>query len=147
MPGGTRGFTQAIETAAGREQLWGWLLEPALLRRWLALAAVVDAREGGRYQIDSALFGRREAHIERLDPGLRLTLMYHDSPGWPLPPGGALVEEFFVDDRGARRILRIMASGIPRSVDWVRLHRRLQAGWTVALSRLQRQLSAEAASS
>jgi uncharacterized protein YndB with AHSA1/START domain len=138
----TRGYHQGFETAASSATLWRALVEPEALALWYATDAVVEPRVGGRYFAVSRLFGRREAHIERFEPGVRLQLAFDPSPGWPPLTESVLMEDFIIDARKEQRVLRVMGSGIPADTEWATALKRLRAGWAIAFAMLQKRLLA-----
>lgn len=136
----TRGYMQGFETSASAATLWRALTEPAALTAWLATEAVVEPRAGGRHATVSRLFGRREARIERFDPGLRMQLMYEPNPDWPPLPDSALVEDFIIDERKGQRMLRVIGEGVPADEDYAKTLVRLRTGWALAFAQLQMRL-------
>jgi len=110
------------------------------LTRWLATEAVVEPRAGGRYATVSRLFGRREAQIERFDPGSRMQLLYQPNADWPPLPDSALIEDFIIDERRGQRMLRVMGSGIPAGEEYAKMLVRLRTGWALAFAQLQLRL-------
>lgn len=135
-----RGYMQGFETAASAATLWRALIEPAAIRAWLATEATVEPRAGGRYATVSRLFGRREASIERFDPGARLQLLYEPNADWPPLSDSALVEDFIIDERKGQRMLRVMGSGIPPDEEYAKMLVRLRTGWALAFAQLQLRL-------
>lgn len=135
-----RGYTQGFDTAASAAALWRALTAPDALRLWYATDALVEPRAGGRYSVTSRLFGRRDATIERFEPGLRLLLLYDPGPDWPPLAEGALLEDFLIDERKGHRMLRVMGSGIPAGEEWERTLIRLRTGWALAFAQLQMRL-------
>ncbi len=135
-----RGYMQGFETPASAATLWRALTEPGVLRAWLASEAIVEPRVGGRYATVSRLFGRRDAHIERLDSGARLQLLYEPNADWPPLPNSALVEDFIIDERKGQRMLRVLGSGIPPEEEWAKTLVRLRTGWALAFAQLQLRL-------
>lgn len=131
---------QGFETVASAAVVWRALTEPEALLRWYASEAIVEPRAGGRYATVSRLFGRREAHIERFDPGARLQLLYEPSPDWPAMSDSAVVEDFIIDERKGQRMLRVMGSGIPPDEEWAKTLVRLRTGWALAFAQLQIKL-------
>lgn len=135
---------QTLRCDAPLQQLWRALVLPEALHLWHAEEAWVDARPGGSYRYRSRLFGMRQAHIDLIEPGRRLRLVYDPNPGWP-PGDSVIVEDFLFDTRGTgtarvQSQLRLLGSGVPAVPAWNATHRRLQAGWAVAFSYLQRCL-------
>jgi uncharacterized protein YndB with AHSA1/START domain len=135
-----RGYMQGFETPASAATLWRALTEPDALLRWLASEAIVEPVNGGRHATVSRLFGRREARIERFDPGARLQLMYEPTADWPPLPDSALVEDFIIDERKGQRMLRVMGSGVPPDEEWAKMLVRLRTGWALAFAQLQMRL-------
>jgi uncharacterized protein YndB with AHSA1/START domain len=131
---------QAFETAASPAALWRAFTEPAALRAWLATEAIVEPRTGGRYATVSRLFGRREAQIERFDPGARLQLLYEPNSDWPALPDSALIEDFIIDERKGRRMVRVMGSGVPSDEEFAKTLVRLRTAWALAFAQLQLKL-------
>ena len=141
-----RGYLQTLRCDAPIQQVWRALLLPEALRLWHAEEAWIDARPGGSYRYRSRLFGTRQAHIDAIEPGRRLRLVYDPNPNWP-PGDSVIVEDFLFDTRGTGTVrvqsqLRLLGSGVPAIPEWNATHRRLQAGWAVAFSYLQRCLDA-----
>lgn len=140
----SRGYLQAFETDASAATIWRALTEPAALALWCASAAIVEPRVGGRYTIESRLFGRRDASIELFEPGARLKLLFEPAPDWPPLSDSALIEDFIIDESGGQRKLRVMGSGLPAAAEWARVLVRLRTAWALAFARLQLQLRAGA---
>jgi uncharacterized protein YndB with AHSA1/START domain len=136
----SRGYMQAFETDASPATLWRALTDPDLIRVWLATEAIVEARAGGRYVTESRLFGRREAQIERFEPCARLSLLYDPNPEWPKLADSAVIEDFIIDERKERRMLRVMGSGMPAGDEWAKHYIRLRTGWALAFAQLQLKL-------
>ena len=135
-----RGYMQAFETDASAAALWRALTDPAAVRAWLATEAIVEPRAGGRYATVSRLFGRREARIERFEPGARLQLLYEPNADWPPLPDSALVEDFIIGERKGRRMVRVMGSGVPAGEEFSKMLVRLRTGWALAFAQLQLRL-------
>ena len=136
----TKGYLQGFETEVSTATLWRALVEPEALALWYGDQAVVEPRVGGRYFAVSRLFGRREAFIERFEPGARLQLLFEASPKWPPLTEGALIEDLLIDDRKGKRMLRVMGSGIPSGADWAPVLKQLKTGWALACGLLQARL-------
>jgi len=135
-----RGYMQGFETTSSAATVWRALIEPSALLLWYASEAIVEPRAGGRYATVSRLFGRREAQIERFDPGARLQLLYEPNADWPPMSDSALVEDFIIDERKGQRMLRVMGSGIPAGEEWATTLVRLRTGWALAFAQLQMKL-------
>jgi uncharacterized protein YndB with AHSA1/START domain len=136
----TKGYMHGFETKASAAVLWRALTEPEALALWYGDQAVVEPRIGGRHFAVSRLLGRREACIERFDPGTRLQLLFEPSPQWPPLTEGALVEDLLIDEHKGLRMLRVLGSGIPSGADWVPVLKQLKTGWALAFTLLQTRL-------
>lgn len=135
-----RGYMQSFETDASAGALWRALVEPAALALWYGELIEIDPREGGAYTVNWKLLGRRSAHIDRFEPQRRLRLIFDRNPEWPAPGDHVLVEDFIIDTRGERRLLRLLGSGVPGDPEWNPVLKRLRSGWAVAFSYLQKRL-------
>ena len=136
----SKGYMQGFETPVDAMTLWRALVEPAALALWYGDQAVVEPRVGGRYFAVSRLFGRREAFIERFEPGARLQLLFEPSREWPPLVEGALVEDILIDEHKGQRTLRVMGSGIPSGAEWAPVLKQLKTGWALAFGLLQTRL-------
>jgi uncharacterized protein YndB with AHSA1/START domain len=128
---------QGFESGASAAALWRALTEPAALTAWLATEAMVEPRAGGRHVTVSRLFGRREAHIERFEPGTRLQLLYEPNADWPALPDSALLEDFIIDEKKGQRMLRVIGAGVPADEEYAKMFVRLRTGWALAFAQLQ----------
>ena len=140
-----RSYLQTLRCEAALEAFWWALVRPEAVKLWHADQAAIDARVGGRYAYRSRVFGLRAARIDVLEPGRRLRLVYDPNPGWPAAGDVPIVEDFLLGLRrnGTRKPqgeLRLIGTGVPADPAWNEVLRRLQAGWAVAFSQLQRRL-------
>jgi uncharacterized protein YndB with AHSA1/START domain len=140
-----RSYMQTLRCDATLEGLWQALVRPAAVRLWHADQAAIDPRVGGRYAYRSRLFGLRQARIDTFEPGRRLRLVYDPNPSWPAAGDDPIVEDFLLGIRrnGTRKPqgeLRLIGTGVPADPAWNVVLRRLQAGWAVAFSHLERRL-------
>lgn len=137
-----RGYLQSIEVCVGPGVVWRALTNESSLTLWYATASIIEPRQGGRYEVATRLFGQRSALIDVYDAAKRLRLIYMPDGHWPPLPAGPLVEDFILDHRDGKTILRLLGSGVPDDPAWDGALKRLRAGWTVALSHLGRRLAA-----
>jgi uncharacterized protein YndB with AHSA1/START domain len=137
----TRGYAQLVSIAARPSAAWRALTDPAWLTRWYAVAAKVDAREGGRYWVQFKDGREREALIDTLEVGKRMRLIYFPSRTLPaFPEGGALVEDIFVDTEPGRTLVRVLGAGLPKAQDFDAEYGKLRLGWAYYLNELKRLL-------
>lgn len=140
MKSSQRGYLQSFETDASAGVLWRALVDPRALPLWFGQAVNIDARPGGVYVVDWKLMGRRSALIDLCEPQRRLRLIFDANPEWPAPGEHVLVEDFIIDTRGDRRLMRMLGSGVPGDPEWNPILKRLRSGWAVAFSYLQKRL-------
>ncbi|HEY2417282.1 MAG TPA: SRPBCC domain-containing protein [Steroidobacteraceae bacterium] len=142
---GTRGYAQRVDIHVDIEVVWQALIDPALMAKWYAPGARIDAREGGNYCVRHADDLQREAHIDVFLPPRRLRLIYMPLPDLP-DDGAVIVEDFLLDrDAGAARaggadahtVLRLLGSGVPEDSEWHGTYTQLRRGWERALLRLK----------
>jgi uncharacterized protein YndB with AHSA1/START domain len=136
----SKGYIQSFETKASAATLWRALVEPEFLALWYGDQAIVEPRIGGRHFAVSRLFGRREAFIERFEPGARLQLIFEPGQDWPPLTEGALVEDLLIDEHKGQRMMRVMGSGIPSNAEWAPVLKQLKTGWALAFGLLQTRL-------
>jgi uncharacterized protein YndB with AHSA1/START domain len=139
---GLRGYLQSIEVPAGPGVVWRALTHGPSLALWYAPAATIEPRQGGRYEVDTRFFGHRSATIDVHEPAKRLRLIYLPDERWPPLQSGPLIEDFILDRRGDKTMLRLLGSGVPGDPAWDAPLKRLRAGWAVALSYLGRRIKA-----
>lgn len=137
-----RGYLQSIEVDAGPGVVWHALTQPSALALWYARGALIEPRQGGRYEVETRFFGHRSALIDVYEAARRLRVIHLPCEGWPPLHGGTIVEDFLIDRRGERTLLRLLGSGVPADPDWDAMLRRLRAGWAVAFDYLRRRLAA-----
>jgi uncharacterized protein YndB with AHSA1/START domain len=102
-----------IFIAASPETVFGFLIEPALMARWIGEQHVLDPRPGGIFQVVLRAGAVASGAYEEIVPYRRITFTW----GWEgrddLPPGKSLVEvELEPKDGGT--LLRLRHSGLAR---------------------------------
>lgn len=137
-----RGYLMSIEVDAGPGVVWRALTDGPSLALWYASSSIIEPRQGGRYEVETRLFGHRSALIDVYDAAKRLRLIYLPSDRLPPIQSGALIEDFILDRRDDKTTLRLLGSGVPREPAWDAALKQLRAGWTVAFSQLGRRLQA-----
>ncbi|MFM7066399.1 MAG: SRPBCC domain-containing protein [Gammaproteobacteria bacterium] len=130
-----RGYAAFAEMPAPPEALWPWLVEPARLMRWYAASIELEPRTGGRFTARFADGAVLSARIECCDTARRLSLAFDPAAAWP--GAACITEDWIIDARPGRVMLRILGEGVPAEPAWSPWLRRRQAGWKVALARLR----------
>ena len=130
------GYALRIEIAADAARVWKALTETSALQRWCAAGATISAQPGGllRSPIDSTT--QLEARIDVYDAPRRLRLV-HLSKSDDDADQAPAVDDFLIEQRDARCIIRILGQGTPRDAAAETRAMRLQVAWRRALARLK----------
>ncbi len=124
-------FRTSIRIPAPPERVFGYFVEPALLVRWMGDRATVEARDGGRYDLDiNGVLVR--GHIIEARPPKRLVLAWGHEGSAELPPGTSRVEIDLVETGDGETIVELAHHGL---TDPQREQHR--AGWAHFLERLR----------
>lgn len=127
---GTRGQEHVIEIDAPPEAVWRAITEAEELTRWYVQSAEIDPRPGGTYRISWGEGMDGESEIIAFEPERRFKLEYRPVPGSsPLP--GPISEEYTIESRGGKTVLRLVTSGIPDTEDWDFFYEGTERGWTM----------------
>ncbi len=130
-----RGYAAFAEIAAQPAELWRWLTEPALLLRWYAAAIQLDLQAGGRLVARYTDGHTVQARIAHHDSVRRLGLVFYPDATWP---GTAVIsEDWIIDARPGKVMLRVLGEGVPVAPAWAPWLRLQQARWTVSLAQLK----------
>ena len=130
-----RGYAAFAEMPAQPDELWRWLTEPTLLLRWYGVAVQFDSRPGGRLVARFPDGVTSHARLARHDPLRRLSFTLDPAPDWP---GAAVVsEDWIIDARPGKVMLRVLGEGVPVTPAWAPWLRRQQSRWAVSLSQLK----------
>jgi len=130
-----RGYAAFAEMPVQPAELWRWLTEPALLQRWYAATIQLDLRPGGRLVARFPDGVTTHARVAHQDPLRRLAFSLDPARDWP---GGAVVsEDWIIDARPGKVMLRILGEGVPVTPAWAPWLRRQQSRWAVSLAHLK----------
>jgi uncharacterized protein YndB with AHSA1/START domain len=113
------------------EQVWPYLTDGSLWRRWQGVAATIDPRPGGEFTMVMGDGRTAAGEVIEVQPHARLSFTW----GWTdapdtLPPGSTTVEIELVPD-GDGTVIRLTHSDLPPPA--AALHR---VGWLHYLGRL-----------
>ena len=125
-----------IFIALPRQEVFRYLVEPALMARWIGIAHELDPRPGGRFRLEVSKGNVARGRYRELAPPRRITFTW----GWEssesdlaaLPPGTSLVEIDLEPAAGGTR-LRLRHSQLP-----VTLGDRHGERWSFYLAELAR---------
>ena len=132
----TRSQQQEIEIDAPIEAVWKALTDAEELTRWFVEEARVTPGEGGRIWGSWGGNQEGEKQIDGWEPNKRLLLRQLPSPV-TAECGGAdaaqlqapIIEEYTLETRGGRTVLRLVHSGIPDSPEWKDYYDGTDLGW------------------
>ena len=136
-----RGYAVFAEMPLQPAMLWPWLTEPASLRRWYADTLELELRPGGRFTARDADGLVEAARVGLYEPARRLQLAFESAGEWPEP--ACITEDWIIDVRPDRVVLRVLGEGVPIDAAWAPWLRRRQSRWTVQLARLKSLLRPE----
>ena len=100
--------------AASAAALWRALTDPAMLSLWYATEAEVEPQVGGRYYVVTRLFGKRDAHIERFEPGRGCNCCSRRTPTGRRCPTARWSRTSSSTRRKGQRMLRVSGLGYSR---------------------------------
>jgi uncharacterized protein YndB with AHSA1/START domain len=123
-----------LEIDATPEEVWEAIATGEGLRRWFVEDARVTPGVGGSIRVSWGGDDAGESAIEVWEPGRRLRLA--DAPFM----GGDLVQEWTLETRGGRTVLRFVHSNFPDSDDWDGIYDSMNRGWELFLATLRHSL-------
>jgi len=131
----TRGHEHEIEIAAPRDAVWRALTDGEELTRWYAADAAVEPREGGSYDISWGEGLDASAVVEIWEPQRRLLIA-----GGPSTGADPILQDYTLETRGGKTVLRVVTSGIPDTPDWDGYYDGTKQGWPPFLVALRHYL-------
>lgn len=145
----TRSIVSEIEINATIEAVWKALTEAEEITRWFSEEARVTPGVGGSFWVS---WGGQagESRVEVWEPGRRLLLRN-------LPPEAneacageqyddktaaetRMIQEYTLETRGGRTVLRLVDSGIPDSPEWEGMYDGKTRGWEMFFHALRHYL-------
>jgi uncharacterized protein YndB with AHSA1/START domain len=135
----TRSHEHEIEIDAPIEDVWKSLTDDEELTRWYVLDAKVEPRAGGSYWVSWGEDMEGSGHIDVWEPPRRLRLVGASLDATPeiVEP---VVEEYTLETRGGKTVLRLVHAGIPDTPDWDRFYDGTKHGWPPFLVALRHYL-------
>jgi uncharacterized protein YndB with AHSA1/START domain len=131
----TRSQHHEIEIDAPIEAVWKALTDAEELTRWFVEEARVTPGLGGRIWGSWGEGMAGEKQIDDWQPGKRLLLSHlppeaEDSAGSETPKLHLpVVEEYTLETRGGRTVLRLVQSGVPDTPEWEGYYDGTNLGW------------------
>jgi uncharacterized protein YndB with AHSA1/START domain len=129
----TRHHEHEIIIDAPIEAVWKAITDAEELTRWFVEAAKVDQRVGGHYWVSWGGEEQGESVVQVWEPNKRFKVaLLPFKPGMCGPgdtQGEPIVEEYTLESRGGKTVLRLVNSGIPASADWDGFYNGTEFGW------------------
>lgn len=130
----TRSIECEIEIDAPIEDVWKALTEAEGLTRWLCDEARVTPGVGGSHWVSWGEGQAGESVCEVWEPGRRLRMrnlpwgensQYDEAAAAAAP----IIQEYTLESRGGKTVLRLVDSGMPNSKDWDGMYDGKTRGW------------------
>jgi uncharacterized protein YndB with AHSA1/START domain len=127
----TRTQTHEIAIDASEEAVWKAITDGEELTRWFVDAAKVEPGVGGSFRLS---WGGAETGGSRIDvwepnQRLRVTLKPFEMGKAKYDASMAIVEEYTIERRDGKTVLRLVESGVPNNPDWDGFYDGTNAGW------------------
>jgi uncharacterized protein YndB with AHSA1/START domain len=130
-PAGTRKQEHEIVIDAPIEAVWKAITDAEELTRWFVETAKVEPGVGGTFRISWGGGEEGESRIEVWEPNqkLRVALKPFDMGTAKHDGQTAIIEEYTLERRDGKTVLRLVQSGIPDSPDWDGFYNGTDSGW------------------
>jgi uncharacterized protein YndB with AHSA1/START domain len=128
---GTRTQEHEIAIDAPIESVWKAITDAEELTRWFVEAAKVEPGAGGTMWISwgGAEEGRSRIDVWEPNQRLRLALMPFEMGQAKQDGQTALIDEYTLERRDGKTVLRLVCSGIPDSPEWDGFYNGTDSGW------------------
>jgi uncharacterized protein YndB with AHSA1/START domain len=145
----TRSIEREIEIDAPIEDVWKAITEAEEITRWFSEEARVTPGVGGSYWVSWGEGQSGDSRIEVWEPGRRLRV--RNLP-WEAKEGlssqynedaasaTAIIQEYTLETRGGKTILRVVDSGMPDSPEWDGMYDGKTRGWEMFFYALRHYL-------
>ena len=145
----TRAIVDEIEIAAPIEAVWKALTDAEELTRWFSEEARVTPGAGGTMWLSWGEGQAGESRIESWEPNKRLLIRNlpsssgegcggeYDEKAAAMTP---MMQEFILETREGRTVLRLVDSGIPDSPEWEGMYDGKTRGWQMFFLALRHYL-------
>jgi uncharacterized protein YndB with AHSA1/START domain len=130
-PTGTRAQEHEIVIDAPIESVWKAITDAEELTRWFVEEATVEPGVGGTIAISWGGAEKGKSRIEVWEPDhkLRLAKVPSDMGAATLDAQTPMIQEYTIERRDGRTVLRLVHSGIPDTPDWDGFYDGTNAGW------------------
>ena len=139
-PAGTRTQIHEIVIDAPIEAVWKAIADAEELTRWFVEEAWVEPGVGGSIAISWGGDKSEPSRIEAWEPNQKLRLALAPLKMGKMKHEGTMVNEYTLERRDGRTLLRLVSSGIPDSTDWDGFYNGTDSGWRSFLRTLRHYL-------
>ncbi|HEX2315688.1 MAG TPA: SRPBCC domain-containing protein [Thermomonospora sp.] len=139
----TREHRHEIAIDATSDQVWRAVTDEEELTRWYADQARVVPGEGGTVTVawenEDGSMAEGVSRVAVWEPGRRLRLIDQNTEEFP-DLDEPTVQEWTIEARGGRTVLRLVHSGFPETDDWDGVYDSTDHGWDMFLHSLRHYL-------
>jgi uncharacterized protein YndB with AHSA1/START domain len=108
-------LNREIYIDAPPETVFGFLVEPEKMMRWMGVEAEFEARPGGLYRVNVSGEDVARGEVVEVTPHERVVFTWGWEGGETLPPGGSRIE-ITLANTGNGTTLRMVHSGLPNEL-------------------------------
>lgn len=126
--GGTRQQTHEIVIDAPIEAVWKAITDGEELTRWFVEEATVEPGVGGTISISWGGPEQGKSRIDEWEPNRKLTVALRPFSSTQ-DPSTKIVDEYTIERRDGKTVLRLVSSGIPDTPDWNGFYDGTNSGW------------------
>lgn len=123
--------THEIAIDAPIEAVWKAIADSEELTRWFVEEASVEPRVGGTITVSWGGEDKGSKTIEVWEPNakLRVKLMPFDMGAAKHDPAVPMIDEYTIERRDGKTVLRLVSSGIPDAKEWDGFYNGTDSGW------------------
>jgi uncharacterized protein YndB with AHSA1/START domain len=137
-----RSQTHEISIDAPIEAVWKAIADGEELTRWFVQEASVEPKVGGTITISWGGGEEGSSTIEVWEPNkkLRVRLRPFDMGAAKHDPAVPIIDEYTIERRDGKTVLRLVSSGIPDAPEWDGFYNGTDSGWDSFLRTLRHYL-------
>ena len=130
-PKGTRTQEHEIAIDASAEAVWKAITDAEELTRWFVETAKVEPGVGGSFRISWGGGEEGKSTIQVWEPNtrLRVALAPFEMGAAKNEAASPIIEEYTIERRDGKTVLRLVQSGIPASPEWDGFYNGTNSGW------------------
>lgn len=135
----TRRQEHEVVIDAPIESVWKAITDAEELTRWFVEEAKVEPGVGGTIEISWGGDEKGRSRIEAWEPNQKLRVVLTPFTATQ-DPSTRIVDEYTMERRDGKTVLRLVSSGIPDSPDWDGFYNGTDSGWASFFRTLQHYL-------